>query len=479
MATSMPIINNPVTRVSVVNPYVPQGFTKMTANTLPYNISKGDLNKLRIRPQVLNEACESSSSPTGVVSSGNIVGQIFKASQDNINGLYLTLESANITSVDNFEGYIDSAALQAAWVATGALALLETTIVKATPNAMRLPTVTAGDLWTKTIPAADLTEYTGSLWYRQSSSFTAQKVRVFVGDGTNTKSLSLPVNAANTWKLFSISIDAMVEDGAGTTNVAAITQIGFRVEKKDPGSYCVIDTISYTPPPGSVELKLWDMGTTLPESGVTSIDSGDQYVTIGDLALTTPAASYEIQLIGGKSLYHLHKFAAGVALENPANVLLNVDHYYILALEYIDTDVTAYGPDPSYAVNRYTNGYAFTAPSEAAAITAVGVYSDLMFGIFSTANVYITKASAKADASPGSGASYYSFVEDEHMDITDVIHTHGFSIPMEQTLDLGERPPLLRKGGKFEIYYKDDFADAVSQIWFGMQYFHEPVTVHG
>lgn len=476
---SMPIINHPSQRVHIIDPIVPASYTKMTASTLPFNISKGSLNKLRIRPQILNEHCEPSNTVQGVVTATNKVGQVFKASQDNINSIYLTLESASSVTVDTFETYTTSAQLQAVWIASSTLATLETLVIYSTPNAMRLPATTNGISWVKTFAAVDMTDYTGSFRWRQTSDYGSLKGRVFVSDGTNSKSSPLAVNSVNNWEKFTINIGAMVEDGAGTTNDAAITKIGFIVEKKAVGAYFYVDTVAYTPPPGTVQLELWDMGTTLPESGVTSIDDGTQYVTLGDLATQTASASYSISLRGGKTMYHLHQFAAGVALENPANVLLNVNNYYTLILSYTDTEVSVYGNNPTTAVDRYTNGYSFNTTDNTTAIVTTGPYGDCMFGIFSTADVYITKATAQADSMPGHRATYHSFIEDRWMVVTDIIHTQGFHVPESQEVDLGDRPPKLSKGGKFEIYYNDDFGDAVAEIWFGMQYFYEPVVVHG
>jgi len=73
---------------------VPKTFTKQTANGDNFLIQKGQLNKLRLRPQIVNEQMESSRNIHGVVSDGNILGQVFKASHDNINGIDITVESA-------------------------------------------------------------------------------------------------------------------------------------------------------------------------------------------------------------------------------------------------------------------------------------------------------------------------------------------------------------------------------------------------
>lgn len=458
---------------------VPVTFTKMTAIQKPFNITQGGLNKLRLRPQVLNESCESSRTVQSVITPTNIVGQIFKASQDNINSIYLTLESADVTSVDDFESYADSAALQLAWVATGAVALLETTVVSQGTQSMEMPSAAAGDEWAKTIPSSDFSGYTGAFAWRQTTGYATLKGRVFIGDGTNTKSAPIPVNNANNWEQFDIDIGSMTEDGGGITDETAIIAVGFRVESKVAGSSFYVDDITSTPLPGSVNIKLWDMGAALPTTGVTSIDDGTQYILLGDLAEVTPAASYTLALVGGVALYHIHEFVAGVALEIPTNEVLNVDNYYIIAMEYVDTEVSVYGPDPTYVTDYYANGYAFTAPDSATAITQIGTYNDCMFGIFSTADIYIQYSTAEADSVPGSRAQYYAFAEDSSMRITDVVITHGTKTPQMNQIDLSNRPMYVQKGGKFEMYFKDDYSDDVSKVWFGMQYYYAPPTVNG
>jgi len=90
---------------------VPTGYSKQTANGDTWLLQKGQLNKLRLRPQIMNEHAESSRNIQGTVTSTNIVGQIFKASQDNINGINLTLESAAGADFDDFESYADDAAV--------------------------------------------------------------------------------------------------------------------------------------------------------------------------------------------------------------------------------------------------------------------------------------------------------------------------------------------------------------------------------
>lgn len=454
---------------------VPASFTRITTSTFEQNISKGQLNKIGVSSRIGNEHVESSREIQGTVTNGNIVGQIFKASKDNISAILLTLESAAGIVVDDFESYANSAALQAVWSATGVLATLETTIVKTGAQAMSLPTTNVADEWERTATPADYTDYTGIFSGYFTHTFDQQQVSIFIGDGTNTKSLTLVQDGAGIWSSFAINEKAMTEDGGGTTNVAAITIIGYRVIAKKTGGAVIIDDLTSVPSPGDIEIKLWDMGTTIPESATTSIDDGTQYQKIGD----AEAASYTLSLEGGKRLYHIEEFFAGTEKSIPTNELLNINNYYILELKWVDTDVSVYGPDTAFLKNYYTNGYAFTTPDEATAIAAIGAYSDLMFGIMSTQDVYLVSASWRFDNPPNGGASISVFVEDNEMKVSDVVVDHEHSPEQEFTSDLSIRPQLLIDGGKLEYYFNDDYTDSVSKINVEMQYLYEPPITNG
>ena len=318
-------VNNELVPSSPSSPFpttnlfgVPETFSKTTINTVNQNIAKGQLNKINMFPRIGNEHAESSREIQGVVSNGNILGQIFKASKDNINTMLLTLESAAGVVVDNFESYADSAALQAVWAATGALATLETTTVKNGAQAMSLPTTNVADEWSRAAAPTDYTDYTGTFFAYFSHAFAAQQVSVFIGDGTNTKSFTVIQEGAGVWCPCEVNEKAMTEDQAGTTNVSAITEIGYRVVVKKLGGTVIIDDLASVPPPGDIEVKLWNMGDTLPESGVTSIDDGTQYTKIG----LAESASYTLALKGGKRLYHLDDFTAGVDKTIPSTEFL-------------------------------------------------------------------------------------------------------------------------------------------------------------
>ena len=57
---------------------------------------------------------------------------------------------------------------------------------------------------------------------------------------------------------------------------------------------------------------------------------------------------------------------------------------------------------------------------------AIGQYSDLMFGILSTQDVYVVKAKWRFDAEPNGGSSISVFLEDNEMKVSDVIVGVGF-----------------------------------------------------
>jgi len=458
---------------------VPSTFTKQAASGEAFLIQKGQLNKLRLRPQIMNEHAESSRNVQGVVSSGNIVGQVFRASQDNINGLNLTLESAAGVVFDDFESYENDAALQTAWEEGTNLATLETSILPpdGDTQAMKMPTTTLGDEWVKTVPPTDYTGFNGKMIFRQSSEYSKLKMRFFIGDGTNTKSAPVIAPGKDTWFDYQVTEGALTEDGGGTTNAVAITKVGFRVEAKEVGQFAYVDNMVAVPPPGEVEVKLWNMGATLPTSGAVSLNNGTQYTKLGDLGITgVQASSVTVDLIGGKRMYHINNFVAGVALEIPANEPLTKDDYYAVTIHHVDTVVNVYGPNEAWD-NYYENGYAFTAPDEATNIAAVGADADLMFIVFSTQDAYLFEVTVLADDVPNGNTKTTFYIEDENMRRTDVL-VSGIKAVQAITTQL-PRPFFVVKGSKMEQEYNDDFTDPVSSINLITSYYFIPPTVHG
>ena len=458
---------------------VPSDFNSFTSNRKFYNIQKGSLNKLKIRPQIINEHAESSKIIQDVVAAGNIVGQFFKASHDNINGIGVTLESAAGVDIDDFESYADSAALQAVWVETGALALLNTVIFESGAKSMQLPLTNLNDQWEDTVGATDYTDYTFDLDFRQSRIFSQAKVAFYIGDGVNTKSIQLAINDINVFEHFEINENVMADDG-GTPDITAITEIGFRVDDNAVTHNAYVDNLIATPPPGQIEFKLWDFGTELPATGAVALDDGAQYENLGDLGINGGgvATSIILDLVGGKRLYNIAGFVAGVALEYPlTNVVLDVDNYYAITIHYVDTDVSVYGPDSSIGGDYYTNGYAFTAPDESTNITWVGENEDIMFQIFSTQDVYINTLVKIFNDAPGDDATESVYTEGMDMQIVDIMV--GETKPVQAiNAFFNSAPAFLPKGGKFEVYYNAGL-DSVTAADVLMGYKFKKIEVNG
>lgn len=462
---------------------VPFVYSKQSANGKLILLMKGQLNKWRIRPQVLNEHVESSRAVQSTVSSGNIVGQIFKASQDNINGISISVKSAEGIAVDDFESYADSPALQAAWQLTGSnLALLETVIVRQGLNSMELPGNTVNDEWAITIASQDLTDYSFSFLFHQTRTYVNLKYVFFVSDGTDRLTSELIVGEVDTWLSFFVNINSMID--SGTTDVTAITSAGFKVVDSANNEVAYVDLISSIPPAGRINAKLWDFGASLPVSGVDGLNDATQYLELGDKGIDNSVApEVELTLLGGHELYLLNDFVAGVALEMTTNTPLIVNNYYAITLHHIDTNSDVFGPDTSEGIKYYNNGFAFTAADESSPITAIGEFSDIAFSIFSIQDVYVNTYNQRLEkesgeiADPGINSSLYSHIEDQNMRIIESVTTrieHGGSGTV-----IFQKPMFMPKGSKFEIYLNDDFKDQSFALAGAFAYFYIPQEANG
>lgn len=478
MAVNSSIVANKV-KTNPQPPGVPSTFSKLSSSGHSLILQKGQLNKVEVFPLIRDEYVESASAIQSTVTPSNIVGQIIKLSQDNIASLSLVLESAGApTTIDLIEGYANDAALQAVWVASNPanLAVLDSGIVApgGSTQSMKVDPSTIGDEWVDTIASTDLTGNSIRLDFRGGEISSKMEIRVFIGDGTNTKSALLAVGTKDVWNTYTIAETAMVEDGVGTTNVAAITVVGFRVTLDKAGKFSYIDNIEYIIPPGSVDLKLYDMGATLPVSGVATLASGTQYP---DLNEANPAAVINLTLLAGKRSYVIPEFNAAIE----GQTALNVNNYYALTLSYVDQDVKVYGTNPANAAQLYNNGYAFTAPDTVTAITQIGTYNDINFSLFHNNAVYLIETQIDLDAAAGKNSIVELIVENPSTDaIVDTIHAHTH--PVGRTAikaDLRQKPLLIAKLDELELFYTDDENDSVTTLALNALYYHQPPTING
>lgn len=474
-----------------------------TQNSNSFTITKGALNNLRLRPKILNEHSESSREALGTITSTVAIGQIFKASQDNINGMSMTVQSAEaLTSMDDITTgggelkagtmeYSSDVALQAEYIKGGANEATRsafTDIASVTQDGnygIKMATSSTADNWTVTLASTDLSGDIFSLKFAQTQSFANAKVYFFIGDGTNTKSYPLSVPSINLWKTFTFEETDMVvtaDDLTATTpDMSAITKMGFRVDDSHPSSFAYSDSITYQTEPGSFSIELWDLGTTLPTGNGTEdyTSIGTQYTELGDRGISgVVVSSVNVALHGGKRVYHSDDFVAGTALEIPSNTLLDVDHYYSVVGKYVDTDITVYGGNTTFEVDYYTNGYAWKTDVADNFIDKIdgahgsGAYSDFAFEIYSTQDVNIIKTDIVQDSAAGANAWATINAEDKNMDITSVpavVQKGGFG-RTGMSLDQANRPVFLEKGGKYEVNFNDDATDSLTKILFSMSY---------
>ena len=457
---------------------VPDAFTKQTSNEEVYYIQDGGLTNMRIRPSIFNEHAESSREIKATVTNSTMVGQIFRASQDNINGLYLTLESGEvIEAFDDFESYTSSADLQTTWVASGDLAILETTNVYNGNKSMRLRAQNTGNTWQRSFSSRDWSQVTGSFYAYFTKDYEDMKFRVYVIDSAgNTKSQAIVQNTVNTWDKYYINVADMHDDQTTPTNTSDIVGVGFYVEERNLFDYMYVDDLYATYSNGEIAIELYDMGSTIPINSSTSLNDGVG-VLLGDITNTNPVYTIYEKIQTGKRLYHIEDFVHGVAREIPTNTLINMDNYYAIVLKYVDMDVNVYGG--TFDIDYYKNGYAFTTTNYTTPINQIGANDDIMFTIFSTQDVYVTESRARTDIEPGKFASYMSSVEDSNMITTNIQLVHGSNPGIYGEVSFTDRPIFLEKGGKFNLDYNDDPDDNVSVVYFGIRYVYEPQPVWG
>jgi len=167
---------------------VPDGFNKKMEVQVSQKIIRGTQNKIRLRTSILNEHQESSREILGIVTSAITIGQIFKASHDNINGCYLTLESADAENIIDDIEEINDLALQANWVVTGAnLPTLSTNNSSRNGSTKSMQLMTDNnDTWTHTFTAAtNMLGSTIEFDYNQTRENGKVDMSINIYDGMN------------------------------------------------------------------------------------------------------------------------------------------------------------------------------------------------------------------------------------------------------------------------------------------------------
>ena len=473
---------------------VPAIFSEIDGIGKELFLKKGQFNIVEMRPEIINEQNSSDRSIQSVINSTTIVGQSFKASNDNINGISLVMEPAEAgVSHENFESYADSAALRLVWpqIGPGPDADLEQVIVS--PNfgstkSMKLTLDNVLNDWANTGTAIDVSNSVIAIDWLQTDEYARLKTELYMSDGVNTVSADIVSSVVNVWETFIWdSIDFQPElSNQGPIDLANIITFGFRVLESRQNRFGYADNMILLTQPGSIIAKLWDFGTNPPEGGTDSIDSGTQYTTLGDPGIGegTLVSQVSIPIQSDKALYFVNDFIAGPAFELDSNEPLTPNNYYVITLNYVDTDINVYGTDPAEAEDRYINGFAFTSPDESSPITAVGPFNDIFFNIFSVDDILLESglfAARSADeiaTNPGDESIFSLYVIDRNFKIVSWIAKHE---NLKSIIDLVSsfRVVSMEKGGKVAFVLNDDAGDNVSSVSIKYSYFFKSPTVNG
>lgn len=456
-----------------------EGYDSSIKISRVFELERGNLNSLRIYPKGLNEHQERNSEVQDVVESGVIVAQIAQLSADNIDTLSFTGESAAArTELDNIESgtYANDPALQAVWIKAGTQeAVLESTIIQnpsehgqSSDRSMKLDTSNNDGEWEATTlnlaPNAatiDLTGATIELDHYQTHAPAQQQIMIYIEDGSaNRSTFNLLADTTASFKHFNIEVAAFT----GTCDVSDVEKIGFDMVTLRPSSFVYIDNMNYLIVTGTINMKLFHLGSTLPVGDGASFDLTNDATQYTELGALGDKSEIVVSLLGGRHIYHVDDFIAG---RNGTSVLIPGD-YYAVTFNYVDEDVSLYGYSAS---DQYINGYVFNTSAENADISqigGVGSNNDLMFYMFSAVSAWIGPTD-QADAyhlhfinaagdliSPGENSSWVTHVEDENGQVQIVTVHGGHPVSGGDYVEKFRRPIFIPLGGLFEVEYSHD-----------------------
>jgi len=434
---------------------IPDTFTKMTMTSANSYVTKGDVTKVVFLPAVLNEQSEDNSVVVDTVTSTNMVGQIFKASEGTISALVLTLENSKssfkdvLTSV-NVSDYVSN---------TGNY----TPTFDTNYSGMKLDLGYENEEWTKTLTATNMKNTSLNISLLVTEKYNKAHLDCFVEDSLGNKAyVVIRQTYTDILETFRINTDSFLVDNS-SIDLKNITKIGFKVGKEYHDvnkEFAYISSVELIDKPRHLGIELYDFGTTKPTT--SSLSSATQYSSLG---LTGNKSLINLSLDTGKRFYVIEDLMVGISSQN----YLTPGNYYGLVLKYIDSEVKVYGSDVA-GTKSYINGYSFTCPDTATNINQLG-NSDLNFGIFSIKDVWIDKIEFRADSQPGNKASYYIYKESNGK-IDDLVSVISNAPEQYKDFDLQDRPIFLAAGDKIELYYSDGVTDIVERVGLDIRYYY-------
>lgn len=335
-----------------------------------------------------------------------LVGQVFKASADNVQEIALKLSASapNPATLEDFESYANDAAIQAAWVSSDATytqVSLDTGVFYAGSKAMKIrldknPRA-LNDKVTRTFSTNQ--NWSGlntlNLAFRQEDTGKIQLRYRIIDENGHSISVLIPMVATdNTWKTYSFSLDNFTQDGGTYPNLAAVRKHEFEIVLNNNGGWknVWIDHLVLEQDAGTLSLKLYDFGSNAEPASLSSgtpvtFDDGSTAKTVEGI-LNNPTT---IRIDAEKGLF--------------GNTKLTIGNYYAIVL----TDLAVSGASVKVhgkTSGGYTSGKALT--STDGSVLTYESTGRCFFGVRSVPSSYVLR-NLRVDLNEQGGDSLLAF----------------------------------------------------------------------
>jgi len=439
-----------------------ESFDKLSYASALVNLNKGGNNKISISPRVLIENQNDDPANVDDLDGSNTdIGQVFRLSGGitEIDRIHLTIDaivagsgSGSVVTVEDFESYADTAALQAVWVPKdipNTPNTLETVIIQEGINSMKMASQGAKqksnqDTFTKTFGTTeDWGGRTGiQFQWRQAAGWL---IEIHLHDTAGGESKhAITVSQPDTFELVKLDFANFVAVGSTPVDLTDVKKIEFFIKTSIATADFYVDLIqTYTDAGGggggtTVDLELRDFGTS------------DTPTTLGTLLQTVT-----IDLATGVKTYEVPISETGMT---PFN-------YYGIVLT--NTTATSVKWRGRKTANLYNSGFAFKSTDDTN-ISATGSGDDMHFLIFAKDRVTFNGLRLIGNASMGEG-KFNVFINDQMTG-----KTRTAVLLEENTLNRGEanyptkeQTTVAVEMGKDEVVlidYNDDGTSLVTKV---------------
>jgi hypothetical protein len=419
-------------------------------------VNKGGVTSLVLTPRVHGEHMIVSSTTIAVAQQGGNteVAQVFRAVRSKFHsvGVRVGAETSPV-HLEDFESYADTAALKVAWVVSDAVntdITLEEVIPGADTKSMSIDVSknkSALDTVTNTFGAEDWSAVTDiGLLIRQDQPTTLNQVRIRIGDGVNTMSILVPVNAVDTWESRVISLTSFENDGVGDVDLSVVTTIEFEVESDGENGVILIDNVRAVGPPGTMTVAIHEVASEDPA------------------ALGALVVSAQVTLANVDDAFYLVDLSAD----------LTVGQYYAVVLNAPDIATTALNV---LGGTGYDAGDAYTSTDDGATLTRL-VDTDMFFLTYWRSAGVVSMFSVDFDAEPGNGDIEIAIVNFTTGRIQRYL-CHKLTMLSGLLRDHALRDETIREDEVVVLFLEDDVTSPASVVALTVEFSHEPINTAG